>query len=76
MGRSMPDKQDRIYPWFNLASNAPLSASRQDGADGLLLLFDGGGKFGSTFDSKGSGWDKSSDLNVQVVAHRVKSTAE
>jgi hypothetical protein len=76
MGRPIPNKQDKIYPWFNLASNAPLSASRQDGADGVLLLFDGGGKFDSTFDSKGSGWDKSSDLNVQVVAHRVKSTAE
>jgi len=76
MGRPMPDKKDKIYPWFNLASNAPLSASRQDGADGVLLLFDGGGKFDSTWDSKGAGWDKSSDLNVQVVAHRVKSTAE
>ena len=76
MGRSIPDKQGKIYPWFNLASNAPLSASPQDGADGVMLLFDGAGRLDGTFDSKGAGWDKSSDVNVQVVAHRVKSTLE
>jgi hypothetical protein len=73
MGRAVPDKEDKIQPWFNLASNAPLSATRQDGADGTLLLFDGGGRFGGTFNSSGANWDKSSDINVQVLAHRVKS---
>ncbi len=70
MGRPAAGKQDKIYPWFNLGSNAALSAARQDGADDTLLLFDGGGKFDSTFNSNGTQWDKSSDINVQVFAHR------
>jgi hypothetical protein len=76
MGRAVPGKDDKIYPWFNLASNAPLSATREDDSDGKLLLFDGGGRFGGTFDSKGHNWDKSSDVNVQVLAHRVKLPVE
>jgi hypothetical protein len=72
MGRAVPDTEDQIQPWFNLASNAPLSATREDGADGALRLFDGGGRFDGTFDSSGKNWDKSSDINVQVLAHRVK----
>lgn len=35
-----------------------------------MLLFTSGGKFKSDFDGKGAGWDKSSDINVQVFAHR------
>jgi hypothetical protein len=73
MGRAVSGKEDTVQPWFNLASNASLSATRQDGADGKMLVFDGGGRLERTFDSKGANWDKSSDMNVQVLAHRVKS---
>ena len=72
MGRPIPNNQDgKVHPWFNLASNAQLSANQQDGADGVLLLFDGGGKSEGTFDSSGKQWNKSSDMNVQVFAHRL-----
>jgi hypothetical protein len=72
MGRAIPDNQDgKIYLWFNLASNAQLSANQQDGADGVLLLYDGAGKSEGTFDSNGKQWNKSSDMNVQVFAHRM-----
>jgi hypothetical protein len=53
------------------ASNAALSGSPQAGADNTLLyaLVSGGsitaGDIG-TWDSNGNGWDKSSDVNVQV----------
>ncbi len=36
-----------------------------------MLEFTSGGEFKSEFDSKGAGWDKSSDINVQVFGHRV-----
>jgi hypothetical protein len=29
MGRPIPDKEGKIYPWFNLGSNAALSAAQQ-----------------------------------------------
>jgi hypothetical protein len=73
MGRSVPGHEDKVQPWFNHGSNAPLSAVQQDGADGKLLVYDGGGKFVEAVDLKGAGWDKSSDVNVQVLAHRLKS---
>ena len=73
MGRPVVGKEGRMQHWFNLASNAELGSSPQDSADGVLLLYDGGGQFEGTFDSKGSAWDKSSDLNVQVIAHRIDS---
>jgi len=60
------DNVNRV--WFNHASNAALSGSTQDGADDLMRDFyvhnlqSGDG----TWDSDGYGWDKSSDINVQV----------
>jgi hypothetical protein len=36
-----------------------------------MLLFTTGGKFTSSFNGKGAGWDKTSDINVQVFGHRV-----
>ena len=72
LGRALPDKADKTYAWFNAATNAELAATKQDGADGQMLLFTSGGKFKKTFDGKGAGWDKSSDINVQVFAHRVE----
>jgi hypothetical protein len=62
---------DKTYAWFNAASNAQLAVAKQDGADGEMLLFTSGGKFKSAFDGKGAGWDKSSDINVQVFGHRL-----
>jgi hypothetical protein len=71
LGRVVPEKADKTYAWFNAATNAELAATKQDGADGQMLLFTSGGKFDKAFDGKGAGWDKSSDINVQVFAHRV-----
>lgn len=71
LGRPVPGKADKTYAWFNAASNAPLAIAKQEGADGEMLLFTSGGKFKSTFDGKGAGWDKSSDINVQVFGHRL-----
>ena len=70
MGRPVPGKDGKTYQWFNHASNAPLSAARQDGADDRMLLFDAGGRLDSVFNAEGNGWDKSADINVQIVAHR------
>lgn len=58
--------------WFNHASNAALSGSPQDSANNVMAdyLWDGTNPpslFG-TFNSNGDGWDKSSDINVQVFA--------
>jgi len=71
MGREIPGSDGKGYMWFNHASNAPLSAARQDGADGVMLLFEGSGKAAGQFTGQGNGWDKNSDINVQVFAHRL-----
>jgi len=71
MGREIPGGNGKGYMWFNHASNAPLSAARQDGADGVMLLFDASGRAAGEFTGQGNGWDKSSDINVQVFAHRL-----
>jgi len=63
------------YYWFNHASNAALSGSAQDGADNVYVTWAKGDLSAPTnCDSAGSandcdgGWDKSSDINVQVFA--------
>ncbi len=71
MGRPNPDREGKTYAWFNHASNAGLSAAGQDGSDGAMLLFDGAGRFAGKFHGGGAGWDKDSDINVQVFAHQV-----
>jgi hypothetical protein len=68
--RKLP-KERATYAWFNAATNAEYAATRQDGSDGSMLEFTSGGRFEKVFDGKGAGWDKSSDINVQVFAHRV-----
>jgi hypothetical protein len=73
MGRQVPGHAGAAYMWFNHASNSELSASRQDGADGVMLLFEGSGRSAGEFTSQGNGWDKNSDINVQVFAHRVSA---
>jgi hypothetical protein len=69
MGRAIPGGQGEAYMWFNHASNAPLSAVRQDGAEGVMLMFEASGKAAGEFEGQGNGWDKNSDINVQVFAH-------
>ena len=54
--------------WYNHASNAGLSGTTQDGADGNLLVFDTSNlSYVAVWDSNGSGWDKSSDINVRIT---------
>ena len=73
MGREIPGSEGDTYLWFNHASNAALSGAAQDNADGRMLLFDGSGQAQGVFDGAGHGWDKSSDINIQVFAHRVNT---
>jgi hypothetical protein len=61
------------YLTFLHASNAALGGAPADGADNLywsLLGVDGAASLAivGSVDSNGNGWDKSSDLNVQVFA--------
>jgi hypothetical protein len=60
------------YLWWNHASNAALSGTTQNGADGKYLEFDTANLSSVTvWDSNGYGWDKSSDINVQIYATAV-----
>jgi hypothetical protein len=56
---------------FLEASNGALSGSTQMGDDGFFYAFDASGAMdtaaGYPVDSDGNGWDKSSDINVQVL---------
>jgi hypothetical protein len=56
---------------FLEGSNGPLSGSTQMGDDGVFYAFDSTGAMdianGFPTDSDGNGWDKSSDINVQVL---------
>ena len=71
MGREIPGTDGKGYMWFNHASNAALSAARQDDSDGVMLLFDASGRSAGEFSGQGNGWDKNSNINIQVFAHRV-----
>ena len=71
MGRPTPGS-DKAFTWYNHASNAAFSGNRQEGADGVMLLFDAAGRSEGTFNGQGNGWDKPSDINVQVFAHRIE----
>jgi hypothetical protein len=51
---------------FLSASNAALSGSPQEGADGLVWEI--GGTTPDFFNTNGDGWDKSTDINVQIFA--------
>jgi hypothetical protein len=70
-GRPVPGHDGKTFMWLNHASNAALSGAAQDGSDGIMLLFDAAGRYEGTFNGQGNGWDKTSDINVQVFAHRV-----
>ena len=76
MGRPVPGQDGKTtYMWFNHGSNAALSGTRQDGADGMMLIFDGAGRADGTLRAEDKDWDKPSDINVQVFAHRVGGSA-
>ena len=66
--------------YFNHASNEALSGTAQDGSDGSIRVFNWDGvtplaSYDGTFSSDGpnggSGWDKASDVNVQVSGELV-----
>jgi len=63
------------YLWWNLASNAPLSGVRQDGADGKFLVYDLNHLNNVVAVDSGDPtvgiWDKSSDINVKVTGSAV-----
>lgn len=72
------------YFWFNHASNAALSGSPQQGADGTWIAWaksdlttpnqcDSGAPVGGVCNG---GWDKSSDINVQVFASQVVTSKD
>ena len=73
VGRQIPGF-DFFYPWYNHASNASLSGSPQEGADNLFLEFGAMGGFLGSLDTDGNGWDKSSDVNVQIFGRVVTQT--
>jgi len=68
VGRPSPSPPS-YYPWMNHASNGPLSGSPQDGADSYYLVFDASGKLVESIDTSTSGWDKSSNINVQIEGY-------
>ncbi len=68
------------YYWFNHASNAGLSGTTQQGSDDRWLVWPQNSlssnpevcnSLGPITGICNGGWDKSSDINVQVFAHRV-----
>ncbi|MGE0572057.1 MAG: hypothetical protein AB7P25_13275 [Dehalococcoidia bacterium] len=70
------------YLWFNHASNAALSGTPQQGADGFFLGWDKSDLSAPPFacDSGDAincgGWDKSSDINVVVTAVQIATNAD
>lgn len=68
-------------PFFMHASNAALGGPHADGADDRYAAFYDNGAGGLTFDglensgAVNGGWDKSSDINVQVEATKVPEPA-
>jgi len=72
------------YAWFNHASNATLSGSAQQGADNKYVSWSKADlNTPNVCDSNGpingfcnGGWDKSSDINVQVFASQVATTKD
>ncbi len=64
------------YEWWSHASNAALSGTPQQGADGKYLIFDKS-DLGAVqvVDSQGNGWDKSSDINVRVTGEAIPEPA-
>lgn len=67
-----------FQPFFMHASNAALGGAPADGADNLYAAYVQNGTvldFDSQINSNGDGWDKSSDINVQIEASAVPEPA-
>jgi hypothetical protein len=72
------------YYWFNHASNAALSGSPQQGADNQWVAWPKSDLTTPNFCDSGApsggvcngGWDKSSDINVQVFATQVATSKD
>jgi len=75
MGRPIEGQDGKSHMWFTHSSNAALSGNRQDGADGVMLVFDGAGRADGTLRAEDKDWDKPADLNIQVFAHRIGAPA-
>ncbi len=77
-------REQVTYYWFNHASNADLSVSTQDGANDRWLVWNKNDLTINPFecDSAGGGgicdggWDKSSDINIQIFAHQIPNKSE
>ncbi|MBK1690611.1 hypothetical protein [Ectothiorhodospira mobilis] len=73
-GLDLMDSDGESSPyWFNHASNAALSGTPQEQSDDRYNWYAGNADmteivFGGMLDSNGFGWDKSSDINIQVYA--------
>jgi hypothetical protein len=63
------------FGWFGHASNAALGGVAAAGADGLYRVFDSTGVFQGSIDSSLVGWDKSSDINVQIRGQAIPEPA-
>ncbi len=72
VGRQIPGF-DFSYLAYIHAANAGLSGSPSESADDLFLEFDATGKFLQTVDTLGNGWDKSSDINIQIFGEVVRT---
>lgn len=72
VGRQIPGF-NFSYPAYIHAANAALSGSPTEGADDLFLEFDATGAFVKTVDSNGNGWDKSSDINIEIFGEVVRT---
>lgn len=67
---ALDSSSNLIAPLFLHSSNAPLSGSTQQGANGLFSGFlynNGAVTWDYDWNSAGGGWDKSSDVNVQIT---------
>ena len=71
-----PGRDDVATPFLH-SSNGPLSGSTQMGSDGFIYGFDSLGLMvtGYPWNSNGAGWDKSSDVNVQVFVPEPSNVA-
>ena len=74
MGRQFLDTE-YSHAWYNHASNAALSGTPQQGADNLMTVFNNAGEFLYIADGE-DGWNKSTDLNIQIFGSAIEGTEE
>ena len=74
IGRQFLDTE-YSHAWYNHASNAALSGTPQQGADDLMSVFADTGEFLYIADGE-DGWNKSTDLNIQIFGSAVEGVEE